>query len=138
MNRTFILSMVGFFVTTMAVAYPWHMLLFHEQYVAMGAFTRIEPLMPFGMAAITLQAFVFAYFYPLFLAHHKRKSTIASGIKFSFLMGLTVYSVMVLATAAKFQIEPVSQFFIYGTLFQLIQFVAVGIVLGLLHRTKTG
>ena len=134
MNKSFWISVVGYFAATMAVAYPWHMLMFHEQYVAMGAFTRGEQIMPLGVAAIFLQAIVFAYFFPLYLRHRPAGNVILRGVEFSLFMGLTVYTVMVFATAAKFAIEPVSQFLVYGTAFQFLQFLAVGIVLGLIHR----
>jgi len=49
LNKKFMFSVVGYFVVTMAVVYPWHMLLFHDKYMAMGAFTRGEPIMPFGI-----------------------------------------------------------------------------------------
>ena len=52
-------------------------------------------------------------------------------------MGLTVYTVMVFATAAKFEIEPVSDFILYGTAFQFLQFLLVGVVLGWIHRPVT-
>lgn len=135
MTAKFWLTVVGFFVATMAVAYPWHMLMFHEQYVAMGAFTRGEPIMPFGMLAIFLQGAVFAYFFPLFLRHKGGGNSIVRGIQFSLFLGLTVYSVMVFATAAKFRIEPVTEFVMFGTAFQFLQFLLVGVVLGLIHRS---
>jgi len=134
MNKVFWLSIAGYFVATMAVAYPWHMVFFHEQYLAMGAFTRGTPIMPFGMLAIILQAAVFAYFFPLYLKHKEAGNVIAHGVRFSLFMGLTVYSVMVFATAAKFQIEPVAQFVTYGTIFQFLQFLLVGLVLGVIHK----
>ena len=104
----------------MAVAYPWHMLLFHDQYVATGAFTRGEPIMPLGMLAIFLQTIVFAYFLPLYLQHKGGGNVVANSVKFSLIPGLTVYSVMMFATAAKFLIEPVGQFVMYGTVFQFL------------------
>jgi hypothetical protein len=134
MNPRFYLSVAAYFVVTMAVAYPWHMLLFHEQYVAMGAFTREAPIMPFGMLAVILQGIVFAYLFPIFLQHKGAGNTILRGIQFSLFLGLTVYSVMVFATAAKFQIDPTFDFVLYGTAFQLLQFLLVGLTLGLIHR----
>ena len=134
MIARFCLSIVGYFVATLAVAYPWHMILFHEQYLAMGAFTRGVPIMGLGMLAIVLQAAVFAWFFPLFLKHKNGGNPIIRGIQFSLFLGLTVYSVMVFATAAKFQIEPLGDFVLFGTAFQFLQFLLVGIVLGVIHR----
>lgn len=133
MTKKFVLSVLGYFVATMAVAYPWHMVLFHEKYMAMGAFTRGEPIMAFGIVAILLQGIVFAYFYPLYYRHKGGGHPVRRGIEFGLFMGLTVYTVMVFATAAKFSIEPVGDFIMYGTAFQLIQYLAVGTVIGLIQ-----
>lgn len=100
MNKKFFLSVAAYFVITMAVAYPWHMLLFHEKYVAMGAFTRGEPIMAFGILAIILQGIVFAYFYPLFYRHVGGGAPVFRGIQFGLFLGLTIWTVMVFATAA--------------------------------------
>ena len=133
MSRKFWLAIVAYFIVTMATAYPWHMLLFHEKYVAMGAFTRPEPVMPFGMFAILLQAVVFAWFYPVFYRHVGGGIPIVRGIQFGLFMGVTVWSVMVFATAAKFVIEPKLDFVALGTAFQFIQFFLVGGAIGLVY-----
>ena len=130
MNKKFLLSIVAYFVLTMATAYPWHMVFFHAKYVAMGAFTRGEPIMPFGVLAIILQAVVFAYFYPLFYKHFGGGNPILRGIQFGLFLGMTVWTVMVFATAAKFAIEPVGDFVLLATIFQFIQFTVVGAGIG--------
>ena len=91
--------------------------------------------MPLGMLAIILQAIVFAYFFPIYYRHVGGGNPIALGIRFSLILGILVWTVMVFATAAKFTIEPVSDFILLGTAFQLLQFVAVGIAIGLTHRS---
>lgn len=131
-DRRFWLAVAGFFVATMATAFSWHMILFHEKYLAMGAFTRGEPVMPFGIAAILLQALVFATCAPYYF--DRRGYTMANAIKYCLFLGITVYSVMVFATAAKFEIEPAIDFVAYGTVFQFLQFLLVGIIFGLIYR----
>jgi len=133
MKSRFALAVIAYFVVTMLTAYPWHMVLFHDEYVAMGAFTRAAPVMPFGMLAILLQAVVFAYFYPLFYRNVGGGNPIVRGIQFGLFMGLTVWSVMVFATAAKIEIEPKSTFVMLATAFQIIQFTCVGAVIGLVY-----
>ena len=134
MNKSkFLSSVAAFFALTMAVAYPWHMVLFHEKYVAMGALTRGEPIIPFGMLAIILQGAVFAYFYPLYYRHRGGGASVLRGIQFALFLGLTVWTVMVLATAAKFAIEPVWHFIFLGTAFQILQFVLTGAAIGWIH-----
>ncbi len=98
----------------------------------MGAFTRGEPIMPFGILAVILQGIVFAYFYPLFYRHVGGGVPVVRGIQFGLFLGLTVWTVMVFATAAKFTIEPVIDFVILGTVFQLIQFTLTGGAIGLI------
>lgn len=132
MKKKFYYSIAAYFIITMAVAYPWHMLLFHEKYMAMGAFTRGEPIMPFGILAVVLQGIVFAYFYPLFYKHVNGGNPLLRGIQFGLFLGITVWSVMVFATAAKFKIAPVTDFVLLGTVFQIIQFTLVGAVIGLI------
>jgi len=135
MNRAFVFSVLGYFVVTMIVAVLWHLVLFKAEYHAMGAFTRDEPIMPFGMTAIFLQAIIFAYFYPIYYQYKKITPGIGNGIKFSLLMGVNVWTVMVFATAAKFNIEPVWNFVLFATVFQVIQFVSIGVTLGLIHKS---
>lgn len=136
-NRPFLYSIGAYFLITMLVAYPWHLVAFHEKYVAMGAFTRGEPLMLFGMLAVILQAIVFAYFYPLYYRHRAGGPPLLRGIQFGLFLGVTVWTVMVFATAAKFKIAPVSHFVLLGTLFQILQFTLVGGAIGMIYgRTE--
>lgn len=133
MTRKLLLCTFAYFVVTMAVAYPWHLLIFHEKYLAMGAFTRDAPIMPFGMFAVVSQGLVFSYLFPLYYRHRGGGHPVLRGVQFSFILGVLVYTVMVFATAAKFQIEPVVDFVLLGTAFQLLQFLLVGVALGLIH-----
>jgi len=77
-------------------------------------------------AAILIQGLVLGYLYPFF---YKGGQPILQGIKFNLIAGLLVYTAMGFATAAKIQIEPVSQFLLYHTIFQLIQFTMTGAAL---------
>ncbi len=126
------LFVVAFFIITMSWAYPWHLIWFHDLYVEWGAVQRAEPIIPLGIAAIIIQGIVIGYLYPFFLKD--QISTIKTGVIFSLLMGLMVYSVMGFATAAKFAINPILLFLIYHTIFQVVQFVLTGVALGLIYR----
>ncbi|MEW8276505.1 MAG: hypothetical protein AB2733_20720 [Candidatus Thiodiazotropha taylori] len=125
-----LLFLLAYFVITMAWAYPWHMLLFHDQYVAWGAFQRDEPIMLLGIAAIVTQGLVIGYLYPFY--NRGGGSHILRAIRFNLIIGLMTYSAMGFATAAKFQIEPVLSFLTYHTLFQIIQFTLTGTALGMI------
>lgn len=135
MNRQkFGLFILSYFVITMAWAYPWHMVFFHDIYVEMGAFQRAEPLMPLGIAAILSQAIVIAYLYPYYAKI--KGDGILSGVKFNLIIGVMTYSAMGFATAAKFNIDPVSTFLIYHTVFQAIQFALTGVALGWIYKKQ--
>jgi hypothetical protein len=133
--KKIIFSIAGYIIATMIPAVLWHLVLFKEKYHAMGAFTREEPIMPLGMTAVILQALVFAYFYPMYLKYNNQTATISNGIKYSLLMGINVWTVMVFATGAKIRIEPIMDFILLGTAFQLIQFILVGASLGFVHKS---
>ncbi len=131
--KKLLLATLSYFVLTMALAYPWHLIWFHDVYKEIGAVQREEPIMILGMSSIVIQGLVIAYLYPMY---YKTGNPIYQGIKFSLLMGLMVYTVMVFANAAKFLIEPVSTFLIYGTAFSLLQFTVTGSALGLIYGTN--
>ena len=124
----------AYFVITMAWAYPWHVIWFHDLYVEWGAMTREHPIMPLGIAAIIIQGIVISYLYPFVLK--QKENTIFQAIKFNLIIGLMTYTAMGFATAAKIQIEPVSSFLIYHTVFQFIQFSLTGIALGFIYRPQ--
>ncbi len=131
--KRFALATLGYFVATMIVAVTWHLGLFHEKYVAMGALTRAAPIMPLGMFAVFAQGLVFAYIYPIYYRYRGGGAPLRVGIQCSLLLGVLVWTVMVFATAAKFAIEPVADFLVLGTFFQVIQYVAVGAVIGAIY-----
>ena len=118
----------------MLIAYPWHMIWFHDLYLEMGAYTRPEPIVPLGMSSMLIQGFIIAYLYPYF---YKGGKPILEGIKFSLIMGAAVYSVMGLAMAAKININPISSYLAYNLVFQLIQACITGAVLGFIYKKNT-
>lgn len=127
---------VAYFVITMGWAYPWHMIWFHEFYVEWGAFQRTAPIMPLGIVAILTQGIVIGYLYRFY--NRGEYNPILRGIRFNLIIGLMTYTAMGFATAAKFNIEPVSQFLLYHTIFQFIQFTLTGAALGWIYgQTKT-
>ena len=126
------LFIFAYFMITMAWAYPWHIMWFHDLYQSWGAITREHPIIPLGIAAIVIQGTVIGYLYPLWNKGHG--NPIVQGITFNLIIGLMTYTAMGFATAAKIQIEPVSDFLIYHTIFQFIQFTMTGAALGWIFR----
>ncbi|MDD9911728.1 MAG: hypothetical protein OXR68_02245 [Alphaproteobacteria bacterium] len=124
----------AYFVITMTWAYSWHMFWFHDLYISWGAFTRKEPIIPLGIAAILIQGAVVGYLYPKF---YQNGNHLVQGVKFNLIIGLMTYTAMGFATAAKFQINPISEFLAYHTAFQAIQFTLTGLALGFVYGRNT-
>jgi hypothetical protein len=127
------LFVVVYFVITMSWAYPWHLIWFHDLYVSWGAMQRADPIISLGIVAILIQGAVIGYLYPFY---YKGGSPIIQGIKFNLIIGLMTYTAMGFATAAKFDIEPVSHFLMFHTLFQAVQFTLTGAALGLIFKEQ--
>ncbi|MBL1321575.1 MAG: hypothetical protein COA63_011020 [Methylophaga sp.] len=128
--KKILLATCSYVVLTMAVAYPWHMMWFHELYEGMGAYTRPEPNILLGMLSMLMQGVVIAYLYPFY---YQAGNPVSQGIKFSIIVGSIVYSVMGFAMTAKIDINPISTYLLYNLAFQFIQFVLTGAVLGLIY-----
>lgn len=126
------LFLLCYFVITIAWAYPWHMVFFHDLYVSWGAFQREEPIMQFGIMAIVLQGLVIGYLYEQMPV--KSGNVYFNAIRFNLIIGVMTYTAMGFATAAKFQIEPATTFLLYHTVFQFIQFTLTGIALGFIYK----
>lgn len=131
--KKIIFATLSYVVLSMIIAYPWHMLWFHELYIQLGAVTRPQPIIPLGMLAMVIQGLVIAYLYPFY---YRGGHPVLQGIKFSLIIGLLVYTVMGFATAAKMNINPVSTFLLYHTVFQLMQFIVTGTALGLIYNKR--
>jgi len=124
------MATTSYVILTMAIAFPWHMIWFHDLYESLGAATRTEPVIPLGMLSMIIQGFVIAYLYPFY---YRGGNPVTQGIKFSLLIGAIIYSVMGFAMAAKIDINPISTYLTYSFIFQLAQFVVTGIALGLIY-----
>lgn len=136
LNR-YILATVSYVALGFAIAYPWHLVWFHDRYVEMGAFTRTEPIVLLGVLSMIVQGAVIAWFYPFW---YRGGNPVWAGVRYSLTIGLLIYSVMGFATVAKFNIHPVSTFLAYHTVFQFLQFSISGAALGLIfgRTVETG
>jgi len=131
--KKFTLATLGYVVVTFALAFPWHLIWFKDSYHSLGVYTRENPIFAFGIGSMVLQGLILAYLYPFF---YKGTHPILTGIRFGLLMGVFLWSVSVLAFAAKTDVNSLATFFTLSTLFHLIQFVAAGALIGWIFRTK--
>ncbi len=133
MFSKYILATASYVVISFALAYPWHLIWFHDLYRELGAVTRQEPIVPLGIMTMVIQGAVLAYFYPFW---YRGGNPLWAGIRYSMIIGLLIYTVMGFATAAKFEINPIATFLTYHTVFQLLQFTISGAALGLIFGRK--
>lgn len=126
------LSIIGYLVATFPVAFIWHMILFHENYEALGIYTRLDdPIMEFGMLSMIIQGLVLAIVFP---QTTWSQQGLSGGLKFAWLMGLFFASGTVLAAVAKVQVTDLTQWFLLSGGFAFIHFTFVGLVLGWIYK----
>lgn len=118
----------------MLIAAPWHFILFKDLYHSFGIYNRATPIVPLGFLTMLIQGAVFAAIYP---RYYKGGSHYSEATKFSLLMGLFLYSVSTLATAAKIEVSPMGTWLGLQAAFHLVQFAACGLVLGFVYSKKS-
>ena len=122
---------LGYAAITFPLAFIWHLVLFKATYVKLGYFSREEPIIAFGFAAIFLQGIILSLIYP-FLC---RGLSLGKGaITIALVMGMYHWSMHVLAAAAKQKIEPLSLWFGLETGYLAIQFTLAGLLLAFVYR----
>lgn len=132
-TRKFALAALSYVVVSVVLGFTWHLILFKDAYHALGIYTRENPIFAFGIASMVLQGFILAYLYPFF---NRGTRPVLTGIRFGLLMGTFMWSVTVLAFAAKTNVNSLSTFFTLSTLFHLIQFIAAGALIGWIYRSN--
>jgi hypothetical protein len=94
---------------------------------------RADPIIPFGLASMIIQAVVFSWAFPrIFPA--PRRSVVRDGLLYGIAIGLLSWSFTTLAVAAKHPMASISDFFLLETAFTVVQFVIVGPLIALAHR----
>ena len=131
--KKFFLLTLGYAVTSMIIAAPWHFVFFKDLYHSFGIYNRVDPIVPLGFLSMVLQGMVMAYLYPRFF---KGGSQYKEAIQFSLLCGVFLYSVSTIANAAKIEVSPLGTWLAIQAVFHLTQFGAVGVVFGFLHSRR--
>ncbi len=128
-----ILATLAYAGVTMLIAAPWHFVLFKDLYHSFGIYNRLDPIVPLGFLTMVIQGLVMAIVYP---RYYKAGSHYAEATKFSLLMGLFLYSVSTLATAAKIEVSPMGAWLGIQAAFHVVQFGACGLALGFVYSRK--
>ena len=128
--KKFTWSVLAYVVVSFILGFTWHLIIFKEIYFGFGIYTRENPIFAFGVGSMVLQGLILAYLYPFF---HRGTQPIPTGIFFGLLMGAYMWSVTVLAFAAKTQVNSLATFFTLSTLYHVIQFVIAGALIGWIY-----
>lgn len=129
-TKKFVLATLSYVVVSFALGFTWHLVLFMDAYHELGVYTRENPIFAFGVGSMILQGLILAYLFPFF---NRGVQPVRTGIRFGLLMGVFMWTVTVLAFAAKTHVNSLSTFFVLSSLFHLIQFIAAGALIGWIH-----
>lgn len=128
--KKFALAVLAYVLVSFVLGFTWHLVLFKDAYHDFGVYTRENPIFAFGVGSMVLQGLILAYLYPFF---NRGSRPIMTGIRFGLLMGTFMWSVTVLAFAAKTNVNSLSTFFTLSSLFHLIQFIVAGALIGWIY-----
>jgi hypothetical protein len=128
MNRKkFALATLAYVLVSFVLGFSWHLVLFKQAYAEFGVYTREPPIFAFGLGSMLLQGLVLAYLYRFF---NRGGSPLRTGLRFALVMGVFLWSVAVLAFAAKSNVAGLGRFMTLSSLFHLLQFGLYGLLLG--------
>ena len=131
-SRAFWLGMAAYLVPSFPIAFVWHLVLFEPQYHALRIY-RADPIIPFGLASMLIQAAIFSWVFPRLFAG-SRISIARDGLLYGLGAGLLSWSFTTLAVAAKHPMASISDYVVLETAFTILQFVVVGPLIAWAYR----
>lgn len=132
-SKAFLLATLAYVAVTFVLGPLWHLALFDDTYQALGVYTREPPHIPLGFTSMIIQGLILAYLYPTF---YRGGRPLVRGLQYGLVMGVFLWSVAVLAHAAKSEVSSVMTFITLSSAFHLIQFVITGILIGWIYGTR--
>ena len=116
---------LAYIIVTFPLAVLWHMKMFREKYMRWQYFgDDVKPML--GLVSMIVQGVVLSYGYSVLNVNH---SALPTGVCYSLIMGLFLWSVHVLATMGKRSKVRHIEFFVMETVYLTIQFGIYGVVL---------
>ena len=120
-----LLGTLAYIIFTFPLAVLWHMKIFRTKYMAWQYFGEdVKPML--GLCSMLVQGVVLSYGYSVL---NIARVPLLSGICYSLLMGLFLWSVHVLATMGKNSKVRHFEFFAMETVYLAIQFLIYGIAI---------
>ncbi|MFZ5733376.1 MAG: hypothetical protein ACOY4O_11605 [Pseudomonadota bacterium] len=127
----FLLGMAAYIVPTFALGYGWHLVWFEPSYARLGIY-RPDPIIPFGLGSMIIQAALFAWLYPRAFGHGG--DAVRDGLRFGAFIGLLAWSFTTLAVAAKYPMASIGDYVMLETGFTLVQSLLAGLLMAWVHR----
>ena len=124
MTMRYGLAILAYVVTTFAIAFVWHLILFADYYAALQIY-RSDIIVPFGFHSMLIQATIFAWAYDKMFA--RRSGTwLSRGLIYAAAGGLLSWSFTTIAVAAKNVMTSVPDYLLIETAFTAAQWIVVG------------
>jgi hypothetical protein len=131
-GRSFWLGVAAYLVPTFPLGFVWHLMLFAPSYQTLQIY-RPDPLIPFGLASMLVQAVIFSWAYPrLFVP--AGMAVLRNGMLYGLGIGLLSWSFTTLAVAAKHPMTSLPTYLVLETGFTVVQFLIVGPLIALAYR----
>lgn len=133
-KKPYLLAVLAYLVPTFATGFVWHLVAFHDVYAGLNLY-RPDPIIPFGLGSMIVQALTFAWAYPRLFATACgawAKSAARAALVFAALS----WSFTTVAVAAKFPMTSIGQYVLIETLYTAVQFALVAPLMALAWRGK--
>ena len=131
-SRSFWLGMAAYLVPTFPIAFVWHLVLFEPNYHALQIY-RADPIIPFGLASMIIQAIIFSWVFPRVFAG-SNGSVLKNGLLYGLGADLLSWSFTTMAVAAKHPMASISDYVLLETAFTVLQFLIIGPLIALAYR----
>src|SRR5262245_41159723 len=117
------LAVLAYIVPTFALGFVWHLILFKQYYAALAVY-RDDVILPFGLLAMLIQAFTFAWIYERTFARWNVAFALRTSA-YGALGALLSWSFTTIAVAAKNVMTSVPDYLVIETAFTVVQWIIV-------------
>ena len=123
---------MAYMLPTFPLGFFWHLTIFADYYKSLNVY-REDIVIPFGMASMLIQGFVWSIVYERLFAG---SSVLKGALKFASLACPLAWSFMVLAVSAKHQMSSVSGYLMIETCFVLVHYAVVSPLIAAVYAQK--
>ena len=124
-----LLAMLAYVLPTFPLGFFWHLTIFANYYKDLAVY-REDMIIPFGIASMLIQGFVWAIVYETMFAG---KPVLKGAIGFASIALPIAWTYMVLAVAAKHHMSSVSGYLRIETAFVLVHYAVVSPLIALVY-----